>query len=441
MDSSRDISVDATVDTTAQGAVAPDVTLSCVPPSSQGVNLRATPRRWMAGYAIYAMLTNTRLDQAVWVLYLAGHGFSPFAIGLFETLFHVAKFVVEVPTGIFADLVGRRASLIASCVVGAIGELCLLHPTTLFLALSFACGGVGYAFRGGAESAFVWWLAERADAGEHSARYSRLFSRMLVFALIASTLGLASGGFLARVSILLPFICNGAALATAIVPLLFLPEQRPDHAATHTSARRTLLAPVAHLLAGLAAVRRNPPLLGLLLVSALEASVFTTVSYYTQLTFAGLGVGLATIGLIYSAGSIVDFVATACAPRLLAAVPRRRLLISLVGCLALGIAAMSLRSPLLVFLSFLLGFHLPDATFVPVLSTWLNERAPEEQRATVLSLDTGLFSGAMMVLFPLFGLALTHVSVAVVYPALDTAFVVCLLLTWLLVRVKRPSNG
>jgi MFS family permease len=52
---------------------------------------------------------------------------------------------------------------------------------------------------------------------------------------------------------------------------------------------------------------------------------------------------------------------------------------------------------------------------MPALSTYINERAPEAQRATVLSLETGLFSGAMIVLFPLFGLGITHIAYSTAY--------------------------
>ncbi len=51
----------------------------------------------------------------------------------------------------------------------------------------------------------------------------------------------------------------------------------------------------------------------------------------------------------------------------------------------------------------------------PAVSTNLNERIPEAQRATVLSLETGFFSLAMMVLYPLFGLGLAHLSYGAVY--------------------------
>src|SRR5512146_821908 len=50
----------------------------------------ATQRRWAIAFGLYTAATSLTFTQGVWVIYLAIHGFSPFAIGLFETCFHLA---------------------------------------------------------------------------------------------------------------------------------------------------------------------------------------------------------------------------------------------------------------------------------------------------------------------------------------------------------------
>ncbi len=374
-------------------------------------------RRWALAYAAYIGSSNVNLTGAVWVVYLAGRGYSPLAIGLFEMLFHVAKFLAEAPTGVFADLVGRRASLILSCALNAAATLLLLSPAAQLIALSFALSGVSWAFKGGAQEAVIWTLAERSGgAGELAYRYSRLFSRMLVLMLIASALGEASGGFLFRINFAVPFTLSALTTALAIVPLLLIPETRAQQDAhDRRDELRALWRPLAHLSDGLSAVWRNPTLLALLLFSGLEAAIFTTTGFYTQLYFHQLGFTLGAIGVIVAIGSVVDFLATALAPRLIARIRRRWLLAALYGAVALGVLIMSLGNPVVGLVGFLLLIHPGDAIFVPAMSASLNERAPEAQRATVLSLDTTLFSAAMIVAFPLFGLGLTRIPFGVAY--------------------------
>src|SRR5215469_10051017 len=131
---------------------------SILPSTARGAQAATTTTRrpHMIAYALFTAASNLRFTAAVWLIYLAAHGYSPLAIGLFEMLFHLTKFVAEVPTGAFADLVGRRASLIAACIVGAVAELLFLAPSPWIVALSLALSGLSYAFRGGADTALLW---------------------------------------------------------------------------------------------------------------------------------------------------------------------------------------------------------------------------------------------------------------------------------------------
>lgn len=371
------------------------------------IALPATQRRWAIAFGLYTAATNLIFTQGVWVIYLAIHGFSPFVIGLFETCFHVAKFLAEAPTGVFADLMGRRLSLIVSALLVVVAELLFLAPTPPMIAMSFALQGVAYAFRGGADSALLWTLVERSGGEQKAARYSRLFSRMFVLVLLMQTVGVASGGFLLDVGQTLPFVVSALFSALAIVPLLALPEQRA-HAA-HRSH------PLAHLREGLRAVGRDPALLGLLLVSGLTAGVMTTIGYYTQLFYHSIGFSLAAIGLLLAIPVVPDAIFAAAAPRIMRWLPRRWLLAVFVGAELLGLLALATRVPALALVGYLGLLHVGDSVLYPAISTYLNERSPEAQRATILSLETGLFSAIMIVMFPLFGFGLTRIDFGLAY--------------------------
>src|SRR6185437_10466418 len=158
--------------------------------SPPGTVITATQRRrWTWAYGLYTGVTSFSFTNAVWVIFLATHGYSPLAIGLMETLFHVAKFVAEVPTGAFADLVGRRASLITACILNVLDLLLFLHPTPPFMILSFILAGTGFAFRGGAGDAILWSIAVGEDLTTRTASFSRLFSLMFVVSLGAELVG------------------------------------------------------------------------------------------------------------------------------------------------------------------------------------------------------------------------------------------------------------
>lgn len=381
---------------------------------------RARRKRWYIAFGLYTAATNATFSQAIWVVYLATHGYSPFAIGLFEMGFHLAKFAAEAPTGVFADLVGRRASLIISSVLGAAASLLYLVPIAPLIALDFALQGIAFAFRGGADSALLWTLVAPDPAGgtesmpapdgATATRYSKLFSRMFLVTIFAQTLGIASGGLLSALNPVLPFLCAGLSLLLAIPPLLMLPPGK-----VIVPARRRAPHPLAHFGQALRTAWNDPVLLGLLGISALEAAVITTTGYYTQLYFRGLGFSLAAIGLIFACTIVPDALCAAASPRIQHLLPARWVLGLFLGAMALGLLAMSTTLPVLGLVGFLVLLHTGDSVLYPSLNRYLNERAPDEQRATVLSLDATLFSAMMIVLFPAFGLGLTHVSFGTAY--------------------------
>lgn len=43
-------------------------------------------RRWSRAFDLYNFSTNTSFTRAIWMIYLAGHGYSPLTIGLLEML-------------------------------------------------------------------------------------------------------------------------------------------------------------------------------------------------------------------------------------------------------------------------------------------------------------------------------------------------------------------
>jgi MFS family permease len=128
--------------------------------------------------------------------------------------FHLAKCCAEVPTGIFADLLGRRKSLVIYCLLAAIESVFFLVPTLPFLYLSFALSGISYAFLGGANEAVLWTLIGQAapkaasevaqrDPQQQAVRYSKLLSLTLMLGLICQIIGTTLGGYQCYISIVL----------------------------------------------------------------------------------------------------------------------------------------------------------------------------------------------------------------------------------------------
>ncbi|GLV56753.1 MFS transporter [Dictyobacter sp. S3.2.2.5] len=393
-------------------------------------------RRWLVAFFCYNGTMRLLFTSAIWMIYLASHGYSPFMIGLLEMTFHLAKFVAEVPTGIFADLLGRRKSLMLYCLLGAIETLFFLQPTLPFLFISFALSGISYAFLGGANEAVLWSLTSYAalgDVQQQSARYSRLLSVTLMLSVISEMAGTTLGGYLGNIMQTLPFICRALVCLLAIIPLLLLPKAVTEPQQAEVRERPH---PLLHLKQGLRVVWHSPRLLGLILISGLVESCGTTIYFFVQLQFHNLGFALSSIGIIMAISSLSQCLFTALAPALMRRVAVRFLIPACVLCQLVGVVLMIMPGAVLSLFGFLVLLQAASAILYPTVSTRLNEDSPEAQRAMVLSFETGMFSLAMIVLFPLFGLGLTSSSYSAVYSWTAGALAIGSITSYLLVRIR-----
>ena len=68
-----------------------------------------------------------RITDAVWVALLAARGFSLWEIGLAESVFHVVSLLCEVPSGMAADLLGRKKALVFGGALAVTYNLLMAH--------------------------------------------------------------------------------------------------------------------------------------------------------------------------------------------------------------------------------------------------------------------------------------------------------------------------
>ena len=78
-----------------------------------------------------------RITDAVWVALLAARGFSLWEIGLAESVFHIVNLLCEVPSGMVADLLGRKIALVSGGVLAVTSNLLMAFAPNLF-AICFA---------------------------------------------------------------------------------------------------------------------------------------------------------------------------------------------------------------------------------------------------------------------------------------------------------------
>ncbi len=101
-------------------------------------------------------LWNLSLTGA-WVAILAARGYSLVEIGFAETVFHITSLLFEIPSGILADLFGRKNMLIVSTVMKIVGNIIIILSGSLFMvSAAFAFYAMSYNFSSGSGDALAY---------------------------------------------------------------------------------------------------------------------------------------------------------------------------------------------------------------------------------------------------------------------------------------------
>ncbi len=372
-------------------------------------------------YYAYQFVANVDLAGGIWILYLQDRGLSLAQIGLAEACFHLAPITLELPSGSLADVLGRKWSLAIGSLLVAVSAALMLAVESVWLALpAMYLGGASYAFRSGAQEAFLYdALAERGT----SDRFARLFGRLLSasYLIIAATTWL--GATLADRDFAWPYALTvavglaGAYLATGL--------REPERERTeHRSIGRTIVE-------ALRIVRGRPRLAALLGFAAALWTLLALVGLYAQAVLAERGLSTSAVGLVIGGSLLCTAVGSWFAHHLTArgTFPAWTVgaAVAIVGGgLGLGGAALAVAVAAYLLAEFAAGLY------EPLLSARVNGELAAAQRATILSLQGFLFSVTMIWAFPLVGWVAGRFGWLAAYAGAG-GVVLLLLVAWLLV--------
>ena len=163
-----------------------------------------------------SVLGNLSLTGA-WVAILAARGYNLVDIGIAETVFHITSLIFEIPSGVLADVFGRKKMLIVSSIMRMIGNIIMILSDNLFtVCLSIAFHALSYNFSSGTGDALAYDSLKAANA---ESRFERFESDQLVIYRLCSGISTLCAGFALFIGHRLAY---GTDLITGVIQLAVL---------------------------------------------------------------------------------------------------------------------------------------------------------------------------------------------------------------------------
>ncbi|MDO8434536.1 MAG: MFS transporter [Candidatus Binatus sp.] len=324
----------------------------------------------------------------VYPIFLHSRGLSQFEINSVLATYFVVLFVTDVPTGAFADLLGRRRSY----VLGAALRVCAFivyyyaHHYYVFL-IAESIDGVGTTFGNGAIDA---WGVDALDDAGHAGLKDRLFSRVAQLSTAGFMASALIGAYVADIDIALPWLLGAAGyFISGIVGAYMMHDERPREVRHRISAipREVATRVIDGIRVGLGARM-------VLMLSAAGAITFAAwAPYWVEwpvMFNESFGVGVWIIGWIYCGLSSARMIGAEISARTEGDESQR----------ASRVSALVILASIMLFFAGVFGgrpywalgllflMNLCTGAMQPLVQSWFNEQLESSNRATLLSFNS-----------------------------------------------------
>ena len=354
-----------------------------------GAALRDITRRYYAMWWGYAFAGG--FLYGVYPLFLRSRGLDQFEMNSVLACYFVVMFLTDVPTGAFADAMGRRRSFVLGCAtrVAAFTTYFFAHHFLAFV-VAECIDGIGTTLCNGAIDA---WGVDALDAAGFAGIKDRLFSRISQLTNFGFMAAAIIGAYVADFNIALPWMLGAAGYSMAAVAAGYL--MREDHRDRKGAVRMRLGGLFAQLAArvmtGLRQGFRSRPVLMLSSASALTFAAWAPYWLeWPQLFNDRYGVGIWIVGWLYCLFTVARMIGAEAVVRIgIEARDRGTWLAAMIfGASALLFVGGAMAHRPTIALVSLFAMNLSTGAMQPLSQSWFNEHVEADDRATLLSFNS-----------------------------------------------------
>lgn len=357
---------------------------------------------------VTSILGNLSITGA-WVAILAARGFSLVEIGLAETVFHITSLIFEIPSGMLADMYGRKKMLLVSHIMAMIGNMIMVFSNSLGLVcLSFVFHALTYNFASGSGDALAY---DSLKSVNQEAGYEKYSSNQMIIYRVGTAISTLCAGAALFMGYQMAYLISALTHVVTFLVTCGLVEVKVEEV-VHTKEKETrsldkqvftylLKELVWYFINSLLFLKNNPKAAKLMFANSFVGAVDILLLFFLQakLSLAGLpdwGLGIALF--LMEMGGIAG-------AKLILKVKRVQYKVIFVFCASIVVLGVFLEHFGIVPVMVLGGFlsAMADDALQIRTDARLQDLFPSKERATLISISSFTFSVIMIVLSPLAG--------------------------------------
>jgi len=368
--------------------------------NKRGAGANTIVRRYYGLWWLYALASGT--VYGVYPLFLRARGLSQLEMNSVLATYFFVMFLSDVPTGAFADALGRRRSFVLGCALRMTAYTVYFFGAhyIIFLAAE-TIDGVGTTFCNGTLDA---WAVDALDATGAAAPKDRMFSRGGQLTSFGAMIAAIIGSRVAAIHIGWPWIIGASGfLVTGIVGSRLMEREVVHQAILNPAAIVRELA--SRIARGMRHGMTNAPVLMMSIANGLAMAAWAPYWLeWPQFFNDRYRIGIWIVGWIFSLFTLANMIGAEAVVRFGAGASRRGewLAVAALGSGAMFMAASFATGRPSLALASLFGMNVLAGAMQPMARAWLNEHLLADNRATLLSFNstfatlgaaTGLLAG------------------------------------------------
>lgn len=345
------------------------------------------PKKIIQTYIKFAFLLSLShaFFFATYQLFLATRGMNLFEINIINMFFMGSVFLLEVPTGAFADIFGRKKSVVLGCFTLSLSMLVyFLGNSFLIFVAAEMIGALGLTFLSGALEA---WVVDTLAYHGYDGELSHVFRREVYATQFGVIFGSLLGGYLGEHDLALPWLASAVTTFVVGIYAFFVLQEhetkREKFKFSFAPLRKTIRDSISF------GYQKKSVWFVVLFGMLLAVSVQGMNMQWPFVFQNTYGFSTASLGWLFAALSGLVMLGGQLSKTFAERIRHEKNAIVLSqGITAFGIIGASMMFGLVPTLSLFLLHEMGRGMMGPLKQAYLNHRIPSEQRATILSFDS-----------------------------------------------------
>ena len=363
-----------------------------------------------------------------WILFFIQNGLSLFQIGLLESIFHGTSLLCEIPSGMLADRFSYKTNLYLARLASIVSSILILFGQGNFwiYALAMMVSAWSYNFDSGTSTAFLYDSA--VEAGQKD-RYLQISSFLSGVAEVTRTLGTVVAGFFIHGALAWTYLIAIGLSFLSIILIYLMKEPMAKREKNESLTFKTIVLQVRK------EWHEKPVLFYWMMTYQLVGTLMCMFYFYYQQKISDLAGW--QVSLVMLIGSGLNLIAVYVASQIGKKWNSNRVFPTLVALTGLALLLVFSGTPF----AFLLVYLLTDtlyAVYQPIYFNDLQGYLPSSVRATMLSINSMLFSLSMIIIFPLTGWLIDRWGLVAVFLVLG--LILLLIYPILIISLKRMGK-